>query len=258
MAASSSSSCSRTGRLFLDQLVIGSVKPSVKRTILETFIGSNNNLPSIQKIRVKNLRPNLIVGSMSVKRTRQNFLERGYYSTGRFDPLPNNNRKNRAGIDLTLAKKIYLNFNKDVDYYHCKNKSIEIRTHVNQAQENMSNSYTKRPKIRGIVNQEQFDIALECYENNQMYYLELFDKNLINEKQLSARLTRLEKWFLQIIEPKPKKRSKYYKDDFELWQEREYGKLDNKLSGYCLPELKKYIAEIQKEIFIYIKNCHKK
>lgn len=76
-----------------------------------------------------------------------------------------------------------------------------------------------------------FKKLLKVYENNQMIYADfLYDPNIISE------LTRLEMWFIRMIEPPPIVRNKILqKEELNEWYEREKGKLTGH-TWYCRPD----------------------
>lgn len=90
-----------------------------------------------------------------------------------------------------------------------------------------------------LLTQEIYDVLLRLYENNQMI---LMSKDTKVNVDTLAKLTNLESWFIQIIEPKPHRDIEEIKE----WTEREKCKL-NGYSAYCDHELRKKI-KIKTEI----------
>jgi len=138
---------------------------------------------------------------------------------------------------------IEIYFSNRKDNKEVAEKMRDISSSVFKIQQNLKNIKIKIPNIKGIVKQKTFDKALEIYENNQVYYEE-------NGKN-SAELSRLEEWFMKIIEPKQK-------DDIKGWINREKSKIINGYSGYCDPSLYDYIKKPSKQTLENIIEMHKK
>ena len=98
---------------------------------------------------------------------------------------------------------------------------------------------------KGVVNMDQFEDALDVYENNQCYYLE----HIENKPVLINDLLALEKWFVLIVEPEPIDAD--YEDMVDRY-EREYNKLVNQRSGFCDPDLEDHIKDLGTEIRIQL------
>lgn len=127
------------------------------------------------------------------------------------------------------------------------------------------NPRLKRPdtKLSGWIKskkaQETFDLQLEKYQHNQYFYLQRLEKGKVSEKQTRRDLTDLEMWFVQIIEPPPKKTRKKtsnYGKYLEGWLKRERVKYQFSHSYYCDEEALKHLDKerldaIQPTIFRY-------
>lgn len=81
-----------------------------------------------------------------------------------------------------------------------------------------------------------FEKALYVYENNQYCYLAMHEASIISESQLRDKLTDLEIWFSEAIEPKLK-----LKEEEESRLSREKFKRINGYSYYCDPYASKYL-----------------
>lgn len=112
-------------------------------------------------------------------------------------------------------------------------------------------SYDKR--IIGIVTETTYNKVIEIYENNQEYYLQLYQNGV--KESIGENLSNLETWFSQIREYEPKN-----KLDRESWLERERDKFHNGISYYCNPDARKFIKvntsmEVEKQREINWKSC---
>jgi len=115
------------------------------------------------------------------------------------------------------------------------------------------------PDIFGPVNYKDFDTLLSIYENNQVYYQDCLDNNLLTEDQIKHELSKLEFWFICIIEPHPVTQNGELEEDeyyINKWKDREINKLVNGYSSYCDPELYQYITPLPNNIKLYL-NKHK-
>jgi len=112
--------------------------------------------------------------------------------------------------------------------------------------------------LKGTAVHKKYTDQLEKYENNQFYWYNKYKNGNITKEKLIKNLTELEKWFVCVIEPPPKKYKKdpiqVYMISLEQWLEREKTKYKNTRSYYCDDEVLSYIDktqlfEIQGEIF---------
>lgn len=106
--------------------------------------------------------------------------------------------------------------------------------------------------VTGIVPQNIFDEALSIYENNQVYYQECSDRNLIDDNSLRDGLTKLEHWFCCIIEPNP-----INSNEVDEWKDRELYKLRYGLSVHCDPTLYHNINKITENIKFFLTETYK-
>jgi hypothetical protein len=110
-------------------------------------------------------------------------------------------------------------------------------------------------RIKGRVTLEKFEELLDIYENNQVYFQECLENGALTYNEICEGLTKLEYWFICIIQP-------YDKDedgDYEDCKERERSKLTKGYSGYCDPDLYFYIQQpLPEKIVDYIEKQHKR
>lgn len=113
----------------------------------------------------------------------------------------------------------------------------QISTMIREAQNSLSNTLQEIPAQRGRVTRQTFDKFLDIYENNQEYYREYLENANGSEAVLQIireQLTILERWFICVVEPRPR-------NDAKDWAERELRKHKTGYSPYCDPGLMKYI-----------------
>jgi hypothetical protein len=146
-----------------------------------------------------------------------------------------------------LNATIYLDCTKpsELDYHRVANKMRSIRETTSSLKSQFKTQLMPITKSQGRVNQDTFDQALRIYENNQVYYQDQLDEGNITIEQFKFELTKLEKWFLCIIEPRQS-------DDLDAWRNRELGKIKRGVSGYCDLEVIKYIEKPSQETINYI------
>lgn len=127
------------------------------------------------------------------------------------------------------------------------------------------NPRLKKPnsKLSGWIKskkaQDTFDLQLEKYQHNQYCYLQRLETGKTSKEQTQRNLTDLEMWFVQIIEPPPKKTRKKtlnYEKYLEEWLKRERVKYQFSRSYYCEAEALKHLNRkrldtIQSTIFGY-------
>jgi len=142
--------------------------------------------------------------------------------------------------DPLLKAAIYLDCTKktDVDYNFVSNRMREISRNISELQRQYKNVLQDIPPITGIVSTSQFEKALAVYENNQVYYQDCIDEQSMDIETIKIHLTKLEHWFIHIIEPKPS-------EDIDEWKDRERSKLETGYSIYCDPELHTYITPLK-------------
>lgn len=104
----------------------------------------------------------------------------------------------------------------------------------------------------------QYTDHLEKYENNQYYWMTKYRRGKTKEETMIRRLTYLEKWFVCIVEPPPRRFKKTpiqkYIQELEQWKIREQTKYTNTRSYYCDDEVipildKENLLTVQKQIF---------
>lgn len=99
----------------------------------------------------------------------------------------------------------------------------------------------------GKVSKELFDQCSNIYENNQLHFLEGYDKGIYTDEELKKYVSLLEEWYICIIEPEGE-------DD---WYEREIiSKYVNGRTDSCLEELRKFIS-IRPEVMSYLRYLHR-
>lgn len=112
--------------------------------------------------------------------------------------------------------------------------------------------------LEGKGTHKKFNDQIEKYENNQYYWNKKYKKGKISKEELIQNLTDLEKWFVCIIEPPPKRLKKIpiesYMKELEPWRNREHIKYKHTRSYYCdddvIPLLdKESLLSVQKQIF---------
>jgi len=100
-----------------------------------------------------------------------------------------------------------------------------------------------------------FERQLERYENNQSYYMEKYKSGEIPKKEIITKLTKLEAWFVCIVEPPPKVATgQKYMNNLSDWVRRESVKYKLGRSYYCDDEVLELLDQdklllVQKTIF---------
>lgn len=90
--------------------------------------------------------------------------------------------------------------------------------------------------IRSAKANDVYEKQLERYQNNQSCLLTRFEMGKVTEGKLRSDLTSLEKWFIQIVEPPPKKvrgKNTNYETYLKRWKKREHVKYLHSRSYYC-------------------------
>lgn len=164
------------------------------------------------------------------------------------------------GNDPVMETAIYLDCNKsDREYGYVAQRMRNITSIISESndkllQKQYANQYQQLPNITGKQNSEQFEKALSIYENNQVYYQDRIDDNNMSLEEIKAGLTKLEHWFIAIIEPKPTD-----KEEIRSWKDRETLKLTKGWSSYCDPDLYQYIQQpLPDDIIKFVKQHHSK
>ena len=136
-------------------------------------------------------------------------------------------RDDMCTIDPLLAATIYLDFTKSEErpYNYVAEHMQNLSSNISSLQKQFSNTYNELVPLSGIVTNAQFEQALAIYENNQVYYKEMLEKNKITFDEFKKGLNELEQWFIVIIEPAS--------GDYDEWREFEKSKLRNGYSKYC-------------------------
>jgi hypothetical protein len=119
-----------------------------------------------------------------------------------------------------------------------------------QARASLQNELQPILDVKGKVTPKVFEQALQIYENNQVYYQDRIEAGDLEIGQISQHLTELEFWFIQIIEPKPRR------DEIPSWRAREQNKLKLGVSGYCDPDLYQYIHPLSPAVRGFIVGQH--
>lgn len=158
-------------------------------------------------------------------------------------------------IDPLLSATIYLDFSgpEKRGYKYVTEHMKQLSTNISEVQNNMTNEYRELKQFNGLVNQCEFDEALEIYENNQAYYTEMMIKRLMPISEIYQKLNELEKWFILIIEPKPKG-----KEEYEEWRNREKSKIKNGYSAYCDYDVSSILEKPSNDLIKIIKKYHRK
>lgn len=145
---------------------------------------------------------------------------------------------------LDIAERLHLTSTR-VDSRNQANvvaKTQAIAKNTKSMRELLTTEYMPTLSMCGWVNSVQFELALRIYENNQVYYLDQLDAGA-DRGTVITQLNNLEAWFMCICEPK---------GDAE-WIDREYGKVTRGYSGYCDPDIVKYIKPLPDTVVTYIK-----
>ena len=157
------------------------------------------------------------------------------FDTKHFDTKKVSDKKSSSvqDIDPILKASIYLDFSKNKPYNYVSERMKSISKTTSELRNLYKTELKELPNLKNNVTQKQFDLALSVYENNQVYYQDRIDDKSIDLETIKNKLTELEKWFININEPKQK-------DDIEAWSIREKEKIKG-ISSYCDPELYSYI-----------------
>jgi hypothetical protein len=160
-------------------------------------------------------------------------------------------RDDMCTIDPLLAATIYLDFTKSEErpYNYVAEHMQNLSSNILSLQQQFSNTYKELIPLSGIVTREQFENALTIYENNQVYYKEMLEKNKITFDEFKKGLNELEQWFIVIIEPAS--------TDYDEWREFEKSKLRNGYSKYCDKDVTYVIEFLPDEIRNTIQKYHK-
>ena len=114
-----------------------------------------------------------------------------------------------------------------------------INTSVSELQKHRKNTLRSLIEI-DRMDAERFETCLSIYENNQVYYQDLLDSAVgIERDSIIKDLNILERWFISIVEPRPKIRA-----EIKQWEERENIKKIKGYSAYCDPDLYSIITPI--------------
>lgn len=139
------------------------------------------------------------------------------------------------------------------DYHYVANNMRVISAQTNDLRKRYATKFRPLIKTKGKVTLDKFTQALEIYENNQVYFQDCIDDKTLTQEEIYDGLTKLEYWFICIIEPR-----NYDEEDEDGWKYREQNKLSKGFSGYCDPELYKYITQpLSSEVRDMIKKYHK-
>jgi hypothetical protein len=104
-------------------------------------------------------------------------------------------------------------------------------------------------RYEGLIDSKRasviFNNILEKYENNQFFYLQELEEKKLSKRFVKKKLTELELYIVQIIEPPPKKpivkvskqKLKAFQGDLEAWHNREKNKFIEGRSYYCNEEV---------------------
>ena len=168
----------------------------------------------------------------------------------RLPPTPGTN-STPAQIDPILNATIYLDCTRseDQDYKHVASKMRTISENTLTLHRQYKNHLKPLINVSGLVSSNIFEDALLIYENNQVYYQDRIDDHCIDLPTIKICLTKLEHWFLCIIEPKDN-------DDVAAWINREHYKITKGITTYCDPELHQYITPAPIHIINFIINNH--
>lgn len=104
------------------------------------------------------------------------------------------------------------------------------------------------PEIVGRVNRETFEHCHNIYENNQLHFLEGIESKVYTKEQAKEYLSRLEEWFLCIVEPEPELDSEWF--EREIMSKYKYG-----YTTSCLEDARSYI-KVRPEVFSYLRYLH--
>lgn len=145
--------------------------------------------------------------------------------------------------DYIAIGDIYLDQknSKGKDYNYVSRHMQELSQQTHSLRRQYANKFRDYDlNWKGRVNKKIFDEALEIYENNQVYFQDCIEESTVEYEELCEQLTKMEYWFIAIIEP-----YSYDEDDeveYEDWKCREKSKLTEGHSKYLDPELYDYIS----------------
>ena len=166
-------------------------------------------------------------------------------------------RDDSCTIDPLLAATIYLDFTKSEErpYNFVSEHMQNLSSNILSLQKQFSNTYKELVPLSGIVTSAQFEQALAIYENNQVYYKEMLEKNKITFEEFKKSLNELERWFIVIIEP-------VSTTDYNEWRnderrEFEKSKLRNGYSKYCDKDVVVVIESLPNDVRNIIQKYHK-
>jgi hypothetical protein len=119
-----------------------------------------------------------------------------------------------------------------MDYHRVAERMRAITETTMTLQHQYSTTLRPLPRASGRVSVAVFEHALATYENNQVFYQDRIDDGALTKEEITAGLTALEAWFMNILEPVGYDEGR---------DEREAKKKETGRSGYCDPELYPYV-----------------
>lgn len=219
----------------------------VKMTSI-TPLGKISEVPTGSKHKNKNK----ILMTPSRSAIRQ--IQKGNYNNMREKEKEKGSERDiDESFDALLKATVYIDLDKDYEKYDfMAQKMRSIASGTLNLQKHFRNELKELVQISGYVNEECFEKVLEIYENNQVFYQEKLEDGEMSVDMAKEKLTELERWFVCIIEPKPKSNS-----EVPDWILREEYKLNTGYSSYCDKELYCYITPISDHVKNYVRRCHR-
>ena len=149
-----------------------------------------------------------------------------------------------------MTASIYLDWRDNSDYHRVGDRMRSISQNIANTRGTYRNVLQALVPMKGRVSIQQFETALSIYENNQVFYQDQMETETMKADAIQKELTRLEHWFIQIIEPRG--------EDPEDRIHREQYKLQKGISKYCDPDLYSYIDPIPDSIRNFLQENHRK
>lgn len=200
-----------------------------------------------------------------INKTESNIKLLGVDENGYTAQVPTSDYKLPISYNYTESEESPDNFNFDIyfDQKNSKGRSYNfvsenmknISSHTNNLRQQYSNKFIPYDEnIKGSVSLEKYNNLLEIYENNQVYFQDQIEAETMNYDQLSEALTKLEYWFICIIEPYDDNGDN---EEYNEWKKKEQFKTKKGFSYDCDPELYYYIKHpLPQEIMRFVNKHH--
>lgn len=212
-------------------------------------------IPGPELSRPQGLTPLGMIDSVPTSRTRPMTPRRCVFTPPYLQPpLPTTVIPEPEVDDPMLSTSIFLDVDKtDRDYTFVKERMRSITETI--ASSRSSYEYKIRPLIRcrGRVALKRFNEALEIYENNQICLQAALDAGTMSMDVVRTELTKLEAWFICIIEP-----ASTDADDVGGNIQREHHKLTSGFSHYCEEAVYDLIQPMNDDIRSYVEAQYQK